>query len=210
MISTMPESSLMLTRVRASLNLILASRSHVKLFHVLVHICRRLLLYQEEQASGHSVTASAAAARCLQRTVHRAAAQKTDLLLLSLRVFLAQCTCHPSHVLAADRASLKPGFSPVSAGWTMLSCIMHWGTSERSHLRHLVHSRNHKEWDTGLCDRMTRGSANTCTTASPSQRSPTVSVGTSVHTSAPIYMGKESLRRGMNFCPYLHQVQICA
>lgn len=82
---------------------------------------------------------------------------------------LSSAACLPPfHVLPTDRASPQPGFSLVSASQSMLSCFTYWRTSERSRLQHLVHSKNHQQWDIGLCDRMTHGSANTCTTGSPS------------------------------------------
>lgn len=48
----------------------------------------------------------------------------------------------PSVYLAADRASLQPRFSLVSASSTVQSYIAYCETSERSHLQHLLHSKN--------------------------------------------------------------------
>jgi len=122
---------------------------------------------------------------------------------------------HPFHVLAADRAACSQDSARHLPAGLCCPIALTEGQQRGSCLQHVVHSKNHQEWATGLCDRITCGLVNSYTIESPSHHSPTVLVEMSVHIALPIYITREQkrkafLRRGMNFCPYLHQVQISA
>lgn len=111
--------------------------------------------------------------------------------------------------VAAIRTSLHPRFSLVSSMWTIWSCIPCWGTLDRYLvLWQLVHSKNHQLVDRRICD----SANNICSKISLSPVFHCMGGDVCTCCCSHLHPGeqktKEFLRRGMIFCPYLHQVQI--